>query len=83
MFYSKRGRKTGLKIGSWVESLFCQNLFLDINPTMDWTVCHGRAVALSYGLFDAPSKLFSVVDEDEIVDVVVQHSNNDKVREST
>lgn len=61
-----------------VKTLLKDSL-LDINPTMDWTVCHGRAVALSYGLFDAPSKLFSVVDEDEIVDVVVQHSNNDKV----
>ena len=55
--------------------LFC----LDVNPTIDWTSCHGRAIALSYALFDAPSKLFKAVDEDDIVDVVVQHSCNDRV----
>lgn len=52
---------------------------LDVNPTVDWTSCHGRAVALSYALFDTPSKLFNAVGEDEIVDTVVQHSSNDRV----
>jgi hypothetical protein len=52
---------------------------LDVNPSIDWTSCHGRAVALSYALFDAPSKLFDAVGEDEIVKVVVDHSMNDRV----
>lgn len=50
-----------------------------MNPSIDWTSCHGRAVALSYALFDAPSKLFDAVGEDEIVKVVVDHSMNDRV----
>lgn len=52
---------------------------LDINPTSEWISCHGRAVALSYALFHAPSKLFESVGEDGIVEVAVQHSHNDRV----
>lgn len=52
---------------------------LDVNQALDWTVCHGRAVALSYALFDAPGKLFEAVDEDEIIDAVIKYSSNDRV----
>ena len=51
----------------------------DSNPTSEWMSSHGRAVALSYALFDAPTKLFEAVGEQEIVEAVVQHSDNDRV----
>ena len=46
---------------------------------LDWTICHGRSVTLSYALYDAPSKLFDTVDEDDIVEAAVKYSNYDRV----
>ena len=59
----------------------CQhNSYLsDINQMLDWTICHGRSVTLSYALYDAPSQLFDTVDEDDIVEAAVKYSNYDRV----
>ena len=46
---------------------------------LDWTICHGRSVTLSYALYDAPSQLFDTVDEDDIVEAAVKYSNYDRV----
>jgi len=61
-----------------LQTLLSESL-LDNNPTREWVSSHGRAVALSYALFDAPSQLFEAVGEDQILDAVVQHSENDRV----
>ncbi|XP_047142571.2 stalled ribosome sensor GCN1 isoform X1 [Hydra vulgaris] len=61
-----------------VKSLLSSSL-LDVNPTLDWIVCHGRAIALSYALFHAPSQLFKVTSEESIIDVVVRHSTNERI----
>ena len=50
-----------------------------MNQALDWTVSHGRVVALSYALFDAPKKLFEAGDEDEIVNACIKYSSNDRV----
>ena len=55
------------------------NELLDFDQSLDWIVCHGRAVTLSYGLYDAPDRLFGIVSEDEIVNAVIQYSENDRV----
>ena len=59
----------------WLYSLFA----LAVNPALDWTVSHGRVVALSYALFDAPKQLFEASDEDGIVQAVINFSTNDRV----
>lgn len=59
--------------------MFILMFYVDVNQALDWTVCHGRAVALSYALFDAPGKLFEAVDEDNIIDAVIKYSSNDRV----
>merc|ERR1719318_731142 len=55
------------------------NELLDFDQSLDWIVCHGRAVTLSYGLYDAPDRLFGIVSEDEIVNAVIQYSENDRI----
>ena len=51
-----------------------------MNPALDWTVSHGRVVALSYALFDAPGKLFESMGENEnIINAVIKFSTNDRV----
>merc|ERR1719505_350717 len=55
------------------------NELLDFDQSLDWIVCHSRAVTLSYGLYDAPDRLFGIVSEDEIVNAVIQYSENDRI----
>ena len=52
---------------------------LEINQSLEWTVCHGRVVTLSHALYHAPSQLFKRADEEEIIDAVVQYSKHDRV----
>lgn len=57
--------------------LFC--FYIAVNQALDWTVSHGRVVALSYALFDAPKKLFEASDEDGIIEASIKFSTNDRV----
>ena len=50
-----------------------------MNQALDWTVSHGRVVALSYALFDAPKKLFEASDEEGIIEAAIKFSTNDRV----
>jgi len=52
---------------------------LDSRQSLDWTVLHGRCVTLSYGLFDASSRLFQLATEEQIVEASLQYTNNDRV----
>lgn len=53
---------------------------LDVSDaSIEWISCHGRAVTLSYALFDAPSKVIDAMGEDKVVDAVVHHAENDRV----
>ncbi|XP_066921395.1 stalled ribosome sensor GCN1-like, partial [Clytia hemisphaerica] len=57
-----------------------KNSLTNVNPALDWTVSHGRVVALSYALFDAPQKLFESMGENEnIINAVIKFSTNDRV----
>jgi len=51
----------------------------NVNQALDWTVSHGRVVALSYALFDAPKKLFEASDEEGIIEAAIKFSTNDRV----
>ena len=51
----------------------------DANESLDWTLRHGRTVALSYAIFDAPEKLDETAGNDLIAKTVLKQASADRV----
>merc|ERR1719154_516504 len=49
------------------------------DETLDWTIRHGRTVALSYAIFDAPNKLNDIIGNDVIAETVVKQACADRI----
>ena len=55
-------------------------LFFTVNdPTVDWTVRHGHAIALSAVLHDAVERIMSQDLFDDVTDAAVAHATTDRV----
>ena len=50
-----------------------------MDESIDWTLRHGRAVALSYAIFDAPSRLHDIIGNDAIFGCVRNQAGADRV----
>ena len=53
--------------------------FLESDDSLDWTLRHGRTVALSYAIFDTPEKLNEVVGNDVLTKTVLKQAGADRV----
>ena len=49
------------------------------DPTVDWTVRHGHAIALSAVLHDAAERMVSLGLFEVVTDMAVAHANTDRV----
>ena len=54
-------------------------LLLDMEDSLDWTLRHGRSVALSYAIFDAPTQLHTAIGNDVIFRSVLDQACADRV----
>ena len=50
-----------------------------MDESLDWTLRHGRTVALSYAIFDAPAKLHEIISNDVITKSVLTQACADRV----
>jgi hypothetical protein len=55
----------------------------DVDESRDWTVTHGRSIALSVALKDASSRLLSVDNQPRIKKALVAYCSADRVRNSS
>lgn len=53
------------------------------DPSVDWFLRHGHAIALSAVLHDAPAKVLACGLYDVITDAAVTHASSDRVSQST
>jgi len=52
---------------------------LDMEDSLDWTLRHGRSVALSYAIFDAPTQLHTAIGNDVILKSVLDQACADRI----
>ena len=62
-----------------VAKFYYFSLSLVIDPTVDWTVRHGCAIALSAVLHDAPDRLVSHGLYDVVTVAAISHATTDRV----
>ena len=59
--------------------MICIHHFLESDDSLDWTLRHGRTVALSYAIFDTPEKLHEVVGNEVLTKTVLKQAGADRV----
>lgn len=51
----------------------------DVDPSLDWTLRHGRSVALYVALKEAPERIMSAVSEASVCQTILQNVQSDRV----